>query len=173
MYAGGKAGYRPAEILIIMADETEKQPISAQIKDRLKAARRARDEDTKRVIAMLRTKVLNELKSGKGKEENDELWLEVLNSYAKQLSMVEYEKAGERGEALLNEARFELAFCEEFLPKLKDEAATEAIVRAIAADAGLSGPKAMGRLMGQVMKQHKGEVDPAIVRAVAQRVLAE
>ncbi len=158
-----------------MADETEKLSISAQIKARLKQARRARDEDSKRVIGMLRTKVLNELKSGKGKEENDELWLAVLQSYAKQLrkSIAEYEKAGERGAALLAESRFELTFCEEFLPKRLDEAATEALVRAIAAESGLSGPKAMGRLMGAVMKKHRNEVDPALVRAAAQKVLAE
>jgi uncharacterized protein YqeY len=161
-------------VAALMAD-TGTPPISAQIKARLREARKSRDEDAKRIIGMLKAKVLNELKSGKGAEENDALWLSVLRSYAKQLrkSIQEYEKAGERGAALRDEAVYELDFCQQFLPTLHDEAATEAIIRAIVTESGLAGPKMVGRLMGLVMKQHRDVVDPAIVRSVATRVLNE
>ena len=69
-----------------------------QIMEKFKQARRERDDATKNVIAMLRTKVQNELKSGKGREEDDALWTEVVTAYAKQVgkTIVELEKAGER-----------------------------------------------------------------------------
>ena len=44
-----------------------------QIMEKFKQARRDRDDATKNVIAMLRTKVQTELKSGSGREEDDAL----------------------------------------------------------------------------------------------------
>jgi len=146
-----------------------------QIMEKFKQARRDRDDATKNVIAMLRTKVQNELKSGSGREEDDALWKEVVAAYAKQLgkTIVELEKAGERANEALEEARFELAFCQQFLPEKLDEAATEALVRKKIAEAGISSPKEMGKLMGVLMKDHKDEIDGALARQVASKVLAE
>lgn len=148
--------------------------IKEQIEAKLREARIARDERAKNVIGMLKSKVLLELKSGSGVAETDELWLDTIKSYAKQVrkALPEYEKAGDRGVELLSEAKFELEFCEQFLPKKLDEAATEAIVREVAAANGISGPKMMGKLVGLILKDHKDEVDGDLVRQVAQRVLA-
>lgn len=147
--------------------------IKEQIEAKLKEARIARDDRSKNVIGMLKAKVLNELKSGSGVQETDALWLENLTSYAKQVrkSIPELEKAGERGAELVEEARFELAFCEQFLPKKLDEAATEAIVRQLATANNISDPKQIGKLVGLVMKGHKDEVDGDLLRMVANRVL--
>ena len=149
-------------------------PIKEQIEAKLRAARIARDERARNVIGMLKSKVMVELKSGSGATETDELWLDNIRSYAKQLrkALPEYEKAGERGIPLLEEAKFEIEFCEQFLPRKLDEAATEAIVRAAAAIHGISGPKMIGKLLGLVLKDHKDELDGDLLRQVAQRVLA-
>lgn len=149
--------------------------IREQIDARFKQARLDRDEPSKNVIGMLKSKVQVELKSGKAAEENDELWTRVLASYAKQLrkSIAEFEKLGERAAEALAEARFELGFCEAFLPKKLDEAATEALVRKIAAEQGVDDPKQMGKLMGALMRDHKDELDGELTRAVVQRVLAQ
>ena len=149
-------------------------PIKEQIEAKLKEARIARDERARNVIGMLKSKVMVELKSGSGATETDELWLDNIRSYAKQLrkALPEYEKAGERGIPLLEEAKFEIEFCEQFLPRKLDEAATEAIVRAAAATHGISGPKMIGKLLGLVLKDHKDELDGDLLRQVAQRVLA-
>jgi len=148
-------------------------PIKEQIEARLREARLARDERARNVIGMLKSKVLVELKSGSGATETDELWLDTLRSYAKQLrkALPEYEKAGERGVPLLEEARYEIDFCEQYLPKKLDEAATLAIVQQVAATHGISGPKMLGKLLGLVMKDHKDELDGDLLRQVAQRVL--
>ena len=146
-----------------------------QIQEKFKQARRERDDATKNVIAMLRTKVQNILKSGAGRDEDDALWTEVIAAYAKQLkkTIVELEKAGERAGEALQEAQFELGFCEQFLPKKLDEAATEALVRDVIAKVGVSSPKEMGKLMGALMKDHKDEIDGGLARQLASKILAE
>lgn len=148
--------------------------IREDIDARFRKARLERDERTKNTIMMLKNKVLTELKSGSGAVEDDALWLAVITNYQKQVSKAvpEFEKAGERGVEALEEARFELAFCQQFLPSKLDEAATEAIVRRLVAEHGIEGPKQMGKLMGLLMKAHKDELDGDLARAVAQRVLA-
>lgn len=149
--------------------------VREQIQDKFKQARRDRDDATKNVINMLRTKVQTVLKSGTGREEDDALWTETVAAYAKQLgkTMLELEKAGERAAEALEETKFELAFCEQFLPKKLDEAATEALVRDVIAKAGISSPKEMGKLMGALMKDHKDEIDGALARQLGTKILAE
>lgn len=148
--------------------------IREDIDARLRQARKDRDERTKNIINMLKNKVLTELKSGSGAVEDDALWLRTIASYAKQVqkAIPEFEKAGERGTEALDEARFELSFCEQFLPSKLDEAGTEALVRRLAAEHGISSPAQMGKLMGLLMKDHKDELDGTLARTVAQRVLA-
>lgn len=148
--------------------------VREQIEAKLRQARLAKDEPTKNVIGMLKSKVLLELKSGSGAEENDALWLATIASYVKQLKKTigEFEKLGDRAKEQLDEARFELGFCEQFLPKKLDEAATEAIVREMAAANKITDPKQVGKLVGLVMKGHKDDVDADLLKQVAARVLA-
>jgi uncharacterized protein YqeY len=148
--------------------------IKDEIGDRLKQARRDRDERTINVIGLIKSKVLGELKSGKGVEETDALWLETIAAYAKAVhkAMVQFKDAGERGAEALDEAEFEVAFCEQFLPTKLDEAATERLVRDLVTTHGITDASQMGKLMGLLMKGHKDEIDGALARQVAQRVLA-
>ena len=139
-----------------------------------KKARLDRDTATKNVIGMLKTKVLNEVKAGKGAQENEELWLSVLSSYAKQLkkSIEQFKELGERGAEPLAEAQFELAFCEQFLPTKLDEDATRTLVQGIISENGIADMKQMGKLMGLVMKSHRDDVDAGIVNRVARELLS-
>ena len=148
--------------------------IRDEIDAKLRQARIDKDERTRNVIGMLKNKVLLELKSGKDRKEDDELWKEQLAAYSKQLqkAIPEFEKAGERGNEAKAEAEWELAFCNQFLPSKLDEAATEALVRKIAADNGITSAREMGKLMGLIMKSHKDDVDGGIVKKVAAKVLA-
>ncbi|MCY0990335.1 GatB/YqeY domain-containing protein [Nannocystis sp. ILAH1] len=148
--------------------------VKDQIEAKLREARLARDEATKNVIGMLKSKVLLELKSGSGAEDNDALWLDTIKSYVKQLKKTigEYEKLGDRGQQLLSESQFELRFCEQFMPTRLDEAATEALVREAATANNITDPKQVGKLVGAVMKTHKDQVDSDLLKQVATRVLA-
>ncbi len=149
--------------------------LAQQIDARLRQARKDRDEPARNVIGMLKNKVLMELKSGKGATEDDALWMKVIAAYAKQVakSIPELQKGGERAADAVAEAQYELKFCEAFLPTKLDEAATEALVRKIASEQGITDAKMMGKLMGMLMKDHKDELDGQLARQVAQRVLAE
>jgi uncharacterized protein YqeY len=148
--------------------------VREQIEAKLRQARLAKDEPTKNVIGMLKSKVLLELKSGSGAEDGDALWLATIASYVKQLkkTIAEFEKLGDRAKEQLDEARFELGFCEQFLPKKLDEAGTEKIVREVAAANNITDPKQVGKLVGQVMKSHKDDIDADLLKQVAARVLA-
>jgi len=149
--------------------------IRDQIDSILRQARLDRDAPTMTVVGMLKNKVLTRLKDGSGAEETDELWLEMIASYAKELkkAITAFEAAGERGEALLAENRFELTFCEQFLPTKLDAEATEALVRTIVAETGIKDPKQSGRLIGAVMKKHRDEVEAVHVKAAVTKILAE
>jgi hypothetical protein len=147
--------------------------IRDEIQAKFRQARLERDEPTRNVITMLKSKVLERVKSAAGIVEDDALWEEVVQSYAKQLqkTIVELERAGERGAQALEETKFELAFCEQFLPKKLDERQTEALVRELADKHGLAEPKQMGQLMGMIMRDYKDQVDGQLVRKAAQLVL--
>ena len=123
---------------------------------------------------MLKAKLTNELKSAPDVEENDALWLKVLAAYAKELkkALASFEGLGDRAAEAKAESTFELDFCERFLPKKLDEAATAALVQKIAEAEGITEKKDMGRLMGAIMRAHKDEVDGDLVRKAAQAVLS-
>jgi hypothetical protein len=148
--------------------------IKAQIDKAFRKARLERDEPTKLVIGMIKSRVLNELKSGSGVVESDELWLQNVTAYAKQVrkTIAELEPLGERAEEALGEARFELGFCEQFLPTKLDAEATNALVRKLAQDNKITDKKQIGRLMGLIMKNHRDEVDGDLARQAAEQVLA-
>jgi uncharacterized protein YqeY len=133
-----------------------------QIEALLRKARVERDEPTRNVIGMIKNKVLVALKSGSG-----------VQAYAKEVQKAirAYEEVGEQGATLLAEARFELAFCEQFLPKRLDEAATAALLRALATEHSITDPKQAGKLVGLLMKTHREVVDPAIAKKAAEAIL--
>ena len=97
----------------------------------------------------------------------------MIGAYRKQLqkALVEYEKAGDRGAQQAAQLRFEIAFCERYLPQTMDEAALRALVQERIATLGINDAKQVGRLMGDVMKSHKGQVEAADVKRVAEDLL--
>jgi uncharacterized protein YqeY len=123
---------------------------------------------------MLKTKI-QERRTAKGfaGTVDDALVLDVIGAYRKllQKALVEYEKAGERGAAQAAQLRFEIEFCERYLPKTMDEAAVRALVRERIGTLGISDPKQAGRLVGDIMKTHKGQVEAGDVKRVAEELL--
>jgi len=69
------------------------------------------------------------------------------------------------------EERGELAVIESFLPSLADDATTTQWVQEAIAALGAKGPGDIGKVMGQVMKAHKGVVDGKRVKEIAERLL--
>jgi uncharacterized protein YqeY len=148
--------------------------IEQQLTDTLTQAIRAKDTRTADVVRMLKTR-LQERRTAKGfaGQVDDALVLDVIGAYRKQLqkALVEYDKLGERGAAQAAQLRFEIEFCERFLPKGLDDAALRSLVQERARALGVTDSKQIGRLVGDVMKTHKGQVDAADVKRVAEELL--
>ena len=148
--------------------------LEEQLDDKLKQAIKAKDQRTTDVVRMLKTR-LSERRTAKGfsGQVDDALVLDVIGAYRKQLqkALVEYEKAGERGAAQVAQLRFEVEFCERYLPKGLDEAALRALVRERLTSLGITDPKQIGRLIGDIMKTHKGQVEAADIKRLAEELL--
>ena len=148
--------------------------LEAQLNDKLKQAIKAKDQRTADVVRMLKTK-LSERRTAKGfsGQVDDALVLDVIGAYRKQLqkALAEYEKVGERGAAQVAQLRFEVEFCERYLPKGLDEPALRALVRERLGALGITEAKQVGRLVGDIMKTHKGQVEAADVKRLAEELL--
>ena len=148
--------------------------LEQQLTETLTQAIREKDTRTADVVRMLKTR-LTERRTAKGfaGDVDDAVVTEVIGAYRKQLqkALAEYEKLGDRGAAQVAQLRFEIAFCERFLPKGMDEGALRALVRERLQALGIADVKQVGRLVGDVMKTHKGQVDAADVKRIAEEVL--
>ena len=149
-------------------------PLEQTLNDTLTQAIRDRDRRTADVVRMLKTRI-TERTTAKGFTGtiDDALIAEVIAVYRKQLqkALPEYESAGERGAGQAAQLRYEIAFCERFLPKGLDEAALRALVRERLAALAIADPKQVGRLVGDVMKTHRGQVEATDVKRVAEELL--
>ncbi len=143
--------------------------------DTLRQAMKNKDGPTTDVVRMLKTK-LQERRTAKGfaGAVDDALVLDVIGAYRKQLqkAIAEYEKIGERGAGQAAQLRFELEFCERYLPKGLDEAAVRALIKERLAALGITDVKQAGRLVGDIMKTHKGQVEAGEVKRIAEELLA-
>src|SRR5687768_4686726 len=151
-------------------------PLEADLRTRLTAALKARDLRTANVIRMLSTKITERRTAADFKGEvDDALVRDVIASYKKSLekARTEFVGAGDKGAAHIEELDFEIGFCQGFLPAQLGRDAVEAAVRAAIAGLGATDPKMSGRVVGAVMKKHKGEVDAGVVKEIAEAILAK
>ena len=148
--------------------------LEAELDERLRQAIKARDTRTADVVRMLKTR-LQERRTAKGfaGEVDDALVRDVIAAYRKQLqkAIPEFEKAGERGRAQIAQLRFETEFCERYLPRGLDETALRALVRDRITALAITDPKQVGRLVGDIMKTYKGQVEAGDVKRLAEELL--
>jgi uncharacterized protein len=142
--------------------------------DTLTQAIRAKDSRVADVVRMLKSRI-TERRTAKGftGEVDDALVLDVIGAYRKSLqkALPDYEKAGERGQAQAVQLHFEIEFCERFLPRGLDDAALRALVRERLSALAITDAKQVGRLLGDIMKTHKGQVEASDVKRIAEELL--
>jgi uncharacterized protein YqeY len=150
--------------------------LEPQLNETLKQAIRDRDSRTADVVRMIKTR-LTERRTAKGfsGEVDDALVLDVIGAYRKQLqkALAEFEKLGDRGAAQAAQLRFEIEFCDRFLPRRLDEPALRRLVGERLAALAITDARQVGRLVGDVMKTHKGQAEAADVKRIAEQLLAE
>jgi uncharacterized protein YqeY len=67
-----------------------------------------------------------------------------------------------------------VGYLSRWLPAKLDQESTEALVRETIAELGVAGdPKAAGRVIGQIMKTHKDDVDGGLVNRLVAAALSE
>jgi uncharacterized protein YqeY len=149
--------------------------IEVQLNDLLKEAMRAKDARTADCIRMIKTKHMERRTAAGFKGPlDDNLWQDVVAAYQKQVRKAreEYAALGERGADALPQLDFEIAFCARFLPKVAGEDEVRAAVRETIARLGAADPKQSGRVMGEIMKAHKGTFEAATVKRIVEEELA-
>jgi uncharacterized protein YqeY len=145
--------------------------IADDVTDQLKAAMKAKDERRLAALRSMRTAFLNEMKKD-GAESIDDATCEALLRRLEKQRKESIEAFSSGGREEMAEAeRAELAVIQEFLPNLADETQTRAWVEAAIAETGAGSPKEMGKVMGALMKAHKGEMDGNLARQIVQELL--
>lgn len=144
------------------------ETITAQMKDALKA------KDAARLSALrnIRAAFLTEMKRNNAQDLPDPTCVDLLRRLEKQRleSIAAYENASRTEQAAAE--RSELAVIREFLPQLADEATTKQWVQDAIAASGAAGPGDVGKVMGALMKAHKGDVDGTLANRLARDLLA-
>lgn len=149
-------------------------PLEQDLNEALKQAMKDRDQRTADALRMLKTKLMERrTAAGFSGVIDDALVREVVGSYRKQLlkAVDEFVAAGSQGQTQAAELRFEISVCERFLPQRMDEAALRAIVRERIAALGVLDAKQAGRVVGDISKTYKDQVDGREVKRLVDEEL--
>jgi len=141
--------------------------VSAQMKDAMKAKQEARLA----ALRGIRAAFLTECKKDNSTTLADDVAIALLRKLEKQRqeSIDAFTNAGRPDRA--DAERAELAVIQTFLPQLADAATTRRWVEEAIAASGAASAKEMGKVMGALMKAHKGEIDGNLARALASQIL--
>jgi uncharacterized protein YqeY len=131
--------------------------ITQDVKDAMKAGEKTRLTTLRLITAAIKDKELGV--GGPATEVGDAEVVAILQKMVKQRreSIATYEKAGRTD--LVDQEAAEIAILEGYLPKQMDEAGVKAVVAALVAELGASGPKDMGRVMGALKERYAGQMD--------------
>lgn len=151
--------------------------IKEQLSEELKDAMKTRDVNRRDVIRLIETEIsLARSAPGFKGEVNDDLYRQVISSYSKKMdkARAEYLELGPRAEEMARKLGWEVDYLSRWLPTKLDEASTEVLVRTTISELGVEGePKAAGRVIGQIMKAHKDEVDGGLVNRLVAAALSQ
>ena len=131
--------------------------IKDELNDELKTAMRTHDRNRIDVVRQINTEVTRAVKApGFVGQEDDELYQKTIASYAKKMgkALAEYERLGDRGAAAAAKLKFEVEYLGRWLPKVVTEEEAAALVDAAVQELEAVDMKAMGRVMGHLMKNY-------------------
>jgi len=139
----------------------------------LKTAMRAKDKPRVQALRSIRAAFIEAMKAeGADGALADDKALTILRRLGKQRrESIEAYRAGDRPD-LAEIEQGELAVIETFLPAVADQDQTRAWVQAAIDQTGASSPSDLGRVMGVLMKDHKGVIDGKLANKLARELLA-
>jgi uncharacterized protein len=145
--------------------------LQVQIKDGIKQAMLAKDPTKTMVMKGLSAAITNELVS-KGRtpqsELSDEEVIAVIKRQVKQRkdSIEQFEKAGRAD--LADPEKAELAILETYLPATMSKEDIKKVAEAKKAELGVADKTGMGKLIGAIAKDLKGQADGADIKEVVE-----
>jgi uncharacterized protein YqeY len=147
--------------------------LTEKINQDLKTAMKSGDKLRTETVRSIRALILEFLKSGSGKELNEEEELKLLTGAAKKRkdSIEQYRNAGREDLAMKEEK--ELEIISEYLPEQYSRERIKAEVEKIAKQAGAVSKEDFPKLMPLVMKELRGKADGKEVRSVVEEYLGK
>ena len=132
------------------------------------AAMKARAPELE-TLRMLKADIMKYEVSGKDKEANDEVVMDILKRSIKQRKEAAeaFEKGGNNEAA--EKEKFEIGVFKKYMPEQMDEAQVTAIIQEIIDKAGEGAQ--FGQIMGMSMGKLKNQADGALVKEVVNKLL--
>jgi len=146
-------------------------PIFDDVNQQMKDALRAQEKLRLQALRNIRAAFLLRLKEDNSTSLTDEQAIPVLRRLENQRkeSIEAFDAAGRTEQAAAERAELEIILG--YLPKRADEATVRQWVNDAIAETGAKSAKDVGRVMGAVMKAHKGDVDGNEARRIAAELL--
>lgn len=134
-------------------------------------AMKARQEDRKNALSMLKAAIMRWETDGEKKEATDEAVLSVIQKEVKQRKDAAegFRSGGKEDMALKEEAEMKVLMA--YLPEQMGEDEVRAVVSETLAAAGISTKAEMGKAMGLVMGKLKGKADGGVINKVVASLL--
>jgi uncharacterized protein YqeY len=147
-----------------------KDELAAELKDAMKAGDRRRREVVREIETQMSRR---RAEPGFGGEVDDDLYLEIMGSFAKKMEKAagDYEGLGERGVDMAAKLRWEVSYLSRWLPSKLSEEATRTAVKAAITDLGVNDPKMAGKVVGHLMKSMGEDLDGGLVNRVVREEL--
>lgn len=134
-------------------------------------AMKARQEDRKNALALLKAAIMRWEVDGEKKEAGDEAVLSLIQKEVKQRrDAAEGFRSGGKEEMALKEEA-EMKVLQSYLPEQMSEDEVRAVVSETLAAAGISSKAEMGKAMGLVMAKLKGKADGGLINRVVASLL--
>ena len=146
--------------------------LKERLEQDLKDALRAKDKVKLSAVRMLRAGILEQEKSGSGPATPDQI-VAIVQRQAKQRreSIKQFEENDR--EDLAQRERDELVYIEQYLPAQLSDDDIARRVQEVVQRTGATSMKDMGRVMGEVMSDLRGQADGNRVREAVQRLLGK
>lgn len=136
-----------------------------EVQDQMKTAMKAKDTTTLATLRLVKAALANAAIEHRVDALNDDQAVDVLRKLAKMRkeAIDMYTKGGATDRAAAEQAELDLV--SQWLPSMADEGQTRAWVQEAIGSLG-DGPVNIGKVMGALMKAHKGEVDGSLAQKV-------
>ncbi len=144
-----------------------------EISEQIKVAMRAKDKARLSTLRSIRSQFIVEKKKNNAETLSDEACCAAMTRLAKQRrdSIAAYSQAGR--EDLADVERAELAVIDAFLPSLADTETTTTWVQEAIAQCGADQVGHVGKVMGTLMRSHRGDVDGGLAKKIAAQLLSD